>query len=228
MSSPPPERTVDADALRGLLAHRDPALLSAVLDAAHVAHDGVQEGSEALSERLVAALWWRTHTPAGHLVAPDDLGALVDRVADRAGVEVGDGDTWLRLASLTDALVPGNRPVSLDALDPETVRRLRRSAWGQVLGWTGVGASAASRWAAVRTLGLLQGPIFQMLRLLPTVGPVLVKAKGAAGAVAAVSGPVGIALALASLNASLGARYDRALPLLVGVGLVLRNPVVVR
>ena len=141
---------------------------------------------------------------------------------------MGDGDTWLRLASLTDALVPGDRPVSLDALDPETVRRLRRSAWGQVLGWTGVGASAASRWAAVRTLGLLQGPIFQMLRLLPTVGPVLVKAKGAAGAVAAVSGPVGIALALASLNASLGARYDRALPLLVGVGLVLRNPVVVR
>ena len=70
MSSPPPERTVDADALRGLLAHRDPALLSAVLDAAHVAHDGVQEGSEALSERLVAALWWRTHTPGAIWLRP--------------------------------------------------------------------------------------------------------------------------------------------------------------
>lgn len=224
----PADPAIDASALAGLLAHRDPALLSAVLDAADVANDGASEGSGALAERLVAALWWRTHTPAGQVVVPDDLGRMVDRVAERADVQVGDGDTWTRLAALTDALAPGNRPVALDSLDPETVRRLRRSAWGQVAGWTGVGASAASRWAAVRTLGLLRGPLYKMLVLLPRVGPVLATAKGAAGTVAAVSGPVGIALALVSLNASLGPRYDRALPLLVGVGLVLRNPVVVR
>lgn len=221
------EDHVDSVALQAHLARRDPALLAAVLDAAHVANDGLSEGSEALADRLVGALWWRTHTPVGQVAAPDDLGQLVDRVGKKLTVSLPSGDTWTRLAALTDAVVPTNRPVSLHSLDDRTVRKLRRGAWAQLFGWSGVGASAASRWAAVRTLGLLKGPLYNLLVMLPRVGPVLVKVKGAAGAVAAVSGPVGIALALASLNASLGPRYDKALPLLVGVGLVMRNPVAV-
>ena len=64
-AQPSADPPIDAGVLRGLLAHRDPGLLSAVLDAAHVAHDGVSEGSEALADRVVGALWCGEATPRG-------------------------------------------------------------------------------------------------------------------------------------------------------------------
>jgi hypothetical protein len=218
---------VDATALRSVLSTRDPQLLGAVLDSADVAHDGPDEGAAELADKLVSALWWRTHSPAGQLVAQDDLGAMVDRVATKLGVDVGGGDTWQRLEALTEAMVPANRPVDMADLSDDTKARLRRTAWGQFFGWSGVGASVASRMASVRLLALMKGPVWNIIRFLPKVGPVMVGLKGATGTVAAASGPVGVLLALATLNSALGPRYDRALPLLVGVGLVARNPLVV-
>lgn len=218
---------IDAAALRAALSERDPALLSAVLDSGDVANDGADEGAAELADKLVSALWWRTHSPAGQVVAQDSLGQLVDRVSKRLGVDAGEGDDLARLAALTDALVPDNRPLALGELSPDTRKRLKRAAWGQVFGWGGVGGAVGSRLAAVRLLALMKGPVWDLLRFLPKVGPALVTLKGATGTVAAVSGPVGVVLALATLNHALGPRYDRALPLLVGAGLVLRNPLTV-
>lgn len=218
---------IDAGALRSALSERDPHLLAAVLDSADVAHDGADEGAAELADKLVSALWWRTHSPAGQVLAQDDLGRLVDRVGGRLGVDTGEGDPLARLGALTDALLPDNRPLDLGALSPDTRKRLRRAAWGQLLGWSGVGGAVASRLAAVRLLAVMKGPVWDLVRFLPKVGPALVTLKGATGTVAAASGPVGVVLALATLNHALGPRYDRALPLLVGAGLVLRNPLTV-
>jgi len=231
MTAPDPTRSpndrVQAADVRAALSDRDPRLLAAVLDSADVAHDGDTEGAPELADKLVSALWWRTHSPVGQLVAQDDLGQLVDRVARKLGVDVGAGDAWARLAALTDAMVPDRQPLDIDDLPDDAKDRLRRAAWGQVVGWTGVGASLASRLAATRLLGLMAGPVWNLLRLVPKVGPALISFKGAAGVVSVASGPVGVVLALATLNHALGPRHDRALPLLVGAGLVMRNPLVV-
>lgn len=220
-----PAEPLDATAVHAALSQRDARMLSAVLTAAEVAHDGASEPATELADKLVRALWWRSHSPVGQLVVPDDLGAMVDRTAARLSVGLPeDEDAWARLAALTDALVPSNQPLDLDALPEDDRKRLRRGIAGQVAGWTGVGAAAGGRWASIRLMGLLQGPLWDLLVLLPRVGPGLVKVKGAAGVVASVSGPLGVGIALATLNHALGPRHDRALPLLVGAGLVMRNP----
>ena len=131
---------------------------AAVLDAADVAHDGPDEGAEALARKLVAALWWRSHSPVGHVLAPDSLGDLVGRSGKKLGIDLGAGDPWEQLAVLTDALVPSNRPIDLDALPESSRKRLRRGAWRELLGLSGVGSALGSRWASLRLLGLMQGP----------------------------------------------------------------------
>jgi hypothetical protein len=226
-SNRPPADRVQAADVRAALSERDPRLLAAVLDSSDVAHDGDSEGAPELADKLVSALWWRTHSPVGQLLAQDDLGQLVDRVAAKLGVDVGEGDDWARLAALTDAMVPDRQPLDIDDLPDDAKDRLRRAAWGQVVGWTGVGASVASRLAATRLLGLMAGPVWNLLRWVPKLGPALVSFEGAAGVVSVASGPVGVVLALATLNHALGPRHDRALPLLVGAGLVMRNPLAV-
>ncbi len=220
----PAAAPVTPELLQARLGERDAGLLAAVLDAADVAHDGPDEGAEALARKLVAALWWRSHSPVGQVLSPDSLGDLVGRSGKKLGIDLGAGDPWEQLAVLTDALVPSNRPIDLDALPESSRKRLRRGAWRELLGLSGVGSALGSRWASLRLLGLMQGPLWRLLALVPRVGPTLLKVKGATGAVAALSGPFAVLVGLATLNSALGPRYDAALPLLVGAGLVLRNP----
>ena len=216
--------TITRSQLQKTLSAKDHNALRAVLDASEVRYEE-GDGSERLADRLVAALWWRTHSPAGQVLIPDDLGQLLDRSARRLDLELGEGDTWSRLEALTTELLPAHRPISVDQLDPEVRKRLTRTIWLQLFGTAAAGGAAGSRIAAMRLLTWTSGPLWDLLLLLPKVGPALGTLKTGAGTVAAVSGPVGIALALASLNSLLGPRYDQALPLLLGVGLLCRNPI---
>ncbi len=215
--------TITRTELQQTLSAKDHTALRAVLDASDVRYDEGDRGGQ-LADRLVAALWWRTHSPAGQVLIPDDLGQLLDRAEQRLDIELGEGDTWSRLEALTVALLPGDRPISADQLDPEVRKRLARTVWLQLFGTAAAGGAAGSGFAATRLLTWTTGPLWDLARLLPKVGPAIVTLRTGAGAVAAVSGPVGIALALASLNSLLGPRYDEALPLLLGVGLLCRNP----
>lgn len=209
--------------LQQALSAKEAPALRAVLDAAEVRYAEV-DTAERLAERLAKALWWRTHSPAGQVLLPDDLDDLVDRAARRLRLELPEGDTWERLEALTAELLPRGRPVSLDDLDPAVRKRLARTVWLQLLGTTAAGGAVGSRFLAMRVLGWTAGPVWDLIRFLPKIGPALVGLRTGAGTVAAVSGPVGIALAVASLNSVLGPRYDEALPLLLGVGLLCRNP----
>jgi len=215
--------TITRSELQQTLSAKDHTALRAVLDASDVRYDQGDGGGQ-LADRLVASLWWRTHSPAGQVLIPDDLGQLLDRAEDRLDLDLGDGDTWSRLEALTTALLPGDRPISVEQLDPEVRKRLARTVWLQLFGTAAAGGAAGSGFAATRLLTWTTGPLWDLVRLLPKVGPALVTLRTGAGTVAAVSGPIGIALALASLNSLLGPRYDQALPLLLGVGLLCRNP----
>lgn len=219
--------SVSAADVRQRLQSRDPLALRAVLEAAQVSAPAGAP-AEDLAERLVAALWWRTHTPAGQLVVPDSLDKLVDRMEARLRLDLGLGDAWQRLDRLAEVLVPRDRPISVDQLDDTARRRLRRPVWGRLAG-TGMSASSfASGWAARKVLVWTAGPLWDFLLALPRVGSAVFWVRNGAGAVAAVSTPLGIGLALLTLNSALGPRYEQAVPLLVGISLVLRDPVAQR
>lgn len=180
-------------------------------------------GAAVLASQLTRALWWRTHTPVGHVALPSTLDQLVDRMARKLDVSLPEGDAWLRLDALTRRLVPGGRVRDVGQLDQETRQRLKKKLWPA---WTGVagGAGAASgRLAALRLLAWTRGPLWDLLPLVPQLGPAFVALRKGATVFARVSGPVGIALALLSLNQALGPEDDRALPLLLGIGLVVRD-----
>ena len=215
--------TTSAEALASRLALRDPDLLRAVLEASGVSWLDV-DGAPELAQRLVKALWWRTHSPAGQLARPDSLEGLVDRYAAKLEVHLPAGDVWTRLQALARAVVPGeNQPLRLDALDASVRERLKRPVWGRLAGATGSGGAIGAGWLARRVLAGMGGPIWALLARLPYVGPAVVAVRSGAGTVLSLSGPVGIALALWTLNSLLGPRDDRGLPLLVGAALVLRD-----
>lgn len=209
------------------LASRDPRVLAAVLDAADVRHPAGADGPE-LARRLAGALWWRSHSPAGQVLAPDTLDDMVDRTARRLDLDLGKGDAWVRLDALTARLLPGDRAVSVDDLDPAARQKLAHCIAAELFGTGAAGTAFGARWIARLLLGWTKGPLWDLLLLLPKVGPILLAVRGGAGTVAAVSGPVGVLLALLTLNQALGPRYDKALPLLLGAGLACRNPVAER
>lgn len=209
--------------LRARLAERDPDLMRAVLEASDVSWRD-DDDAEALARRLVQALWWRTHSPAGQTLMPDSLDDLVERYAQKLGVLLPEADVYARLQALTQHALPSTgQPLELQNLDEAVKKKLSRPVWGRLAGASGSGSAFGAGWLARRVLAGTVGPVWSVLARLPYVGPAVVAIRTSAGTVLSLSGPVGIGLALLTLNSLLGARYDRGLPLLVGAGLVLRD-----
>lgn len=207
------------------LATRDPRQLERVLDVAEV---WFPEGADVqeLSRRLVDALWWRTHTPLGQTLLPNSLDDIVDLYARRLSLDLGEGDVWRRLERLAHHLMPSDRILSVDELPPEARAKLEKRVWLDLVGVSAAGTSVGARWMARTLLSWTSGPLWDLIKLIPRIGPTLGVIRVGAGRVAAVSGPLGITVALLTLNHSLGPRYDRALPLLLGIQLVNRDPLV--
>lgn len=215
--------TVSSTELRDRLAERDPDLLLAVLEASDVSWRDDDEPAD-LAKRLVSALWWRTHSPAGQALMPDSLDALLDRYARKLSVTLPSGDAYARLQALTAHALPApNEPLRLDDLEPSVQRKLQRPVWGRLAGASGSGGALGAGWLARKVLTGTVGPVWALLSRLPYVGPAVVAIRSSAGTIFTLSGPVGIGLALLTLNSLLGARYDKGLPLLIGAGLVLRD-----
>ena len=210
------------------LATRDPRQLERVLDVAEV---WFPEGADAdeLARRLVNALWWRTHTPIGQAVLPYTLDDIVELYIRKLGPDIapdissGGGDVWRRLDLLCHKLMTSERLLSVDELPEPARKKLEKSVMLDVLGVTTAGGSAASRWAAKALLRWTSGPLWDLIKLIPRVGPILGSIRVGAGRVAMVSGPLGVTVALLTLNHTLGPNYDRALPLLLGINLVCKD-----
>lgn len=177
----------------------------------------------ALAEQLTAALWWRSHSPVGQLVLPASLDQLVDRVARKLDLSLPEGDAWARLDALTRQLLPGGRLLEPGQLDPATRARLRKRLWPAWTGVVGGAGAAGGQYAALKLLAWTQGPLWELLPWVPHLGPAFLAARKGVLLFARVSAPVGVVLALFSLNQALGPEDDRALPLLLGIGLVVRD-----
>ncbi|MFT4974205.1 MAG: hypothetical protein ACI8S6_000087 [Myxococcota bacterium] len=216
--------SVTRQELQEILTRRDPRQLERVLDASEVWFPEGSDGAE-LSRRLVDALWWRTHSPLGKAVLPDALDDLVERYERKLGMELGVGDAWQRLEALTAHMLPTDRALSVEELPEDARKKLEKALWLDMAGVSLAGSSAGARWAARTLLKWTKGPLWDLIKHIPRLGPALGTIRIGAGKVALVSGPLGITVALLTLNHTLGPDYDRALPLLLGVGLVSRNPV---
>ncbi len=207
--------------LQSWLAERDPAALRTVLEAAGVSAPD-SDGASELAERWVNALHRRAHTPLGGLLRQTRLASVVDELADRVNVKLPEGTAWSRIAALTDALIPRDRPFVLGELPAEVRAKLKRPIWGRLAGASLAGSSLATRYLAGKLLGLTAGPAWRLLLLVPKLGPGMLAAKGAVATAFALSGPFAIGLALLVVNASFGPQLARVLPLVLGIGLLDR------
>ncbi len=207
----------DADALRLIL-------LAAEIDPREAST------SAELSARIAEAIWWNHCTPLGYVTEQTSLEDIVQHTARR--LQVTDRVTplataWEQLAALTAALVPDveGHGIAASDLDASTRERLGKS-WLPTLGLgSGAVGSFGARWTSGQLLRLLRGPIGRLLPLLPVIGKWVGSIRWGAGAVHAVAGPLGVALSVASLNASLGVNYRHLVPLLLGVGALGPDPV---
>lgn len=216
--------------LHATLAVHDPDALRLILLAAEVDPAGATTSAD-LASRIAEAIWWNFCTPLGYYADRTSLEQIVGHVARK--LQVSDrvpeaAPVWSRLDAMTRALVPqaeAARGVAASDLDASTQDRLGRS-WMPTVGYgSGAVSSLGARWTSAQLIKLLDGPLGRLLPFLPVVGRWFSTIRWGAGAVKLVTGPLGIALSVASLNSTLGANYRRLVPLLLGVGALGPDPV---
>ncbi len=213
--------TTRAD-LEGALAVHDAKALRLILDAAEVQARGATTSAE-LATRIADAIWWNYSTPLGYVTERASFEDVVRHLG--AKLKVGhaldeSGSVWDQSEQLTLALLATlpTDGVRLEDLDSDTQSRLRPS-WIPAIGMgSGATGSLMARWSASKLLTLLKSPIGRLLPLIPYLGPWVGVVRTGASAVHMVAGPLGVGLAVMSLNASLGSNYRRLVPLVLGVG----------
>lgn len=215
--------------LEATLSVHDADALMLILMASEVEPRDARTSAE-LAKRLSDAIWWNYATPIGYVADRQSLEDIVQHVAERLAVHghlrPADG-VFDQLQTLTRELAPAaeTHGIAMSDLSEHTRQRLG-SDWRSVLGFgSAATGSFGARWTANRVLDLFKGPIGRLLPLLPVIGPWMGSIRWGASAVSTVSGPLGIALTVASLNASLGPNYRRLVPLLLGVGALGPTPV---
>jgi hypothetical protein len=214
--------------LAATLAVHDREALKLVLRASDVDARGADTARE-LADRLADAVWWNYNTPLGYVADRTSFEDIVRHLARKLGVADRldpDRDEWGQLQALTWALVesiPADG-ITVEALGDGARARLHGS-WAAPVGF---GASASgsfgSRWVSGRVLALLRSPIGRLLPHVPVVGPWVNAVRMSVGAVYAVSGPVGIALTILSVNSALSTNYRRLVPLVLGIGALGPQP----
>lgn len=210
------------------LAVLDADALGRVLDAAGVGRRGAIAAHE-LADRIADGLWWGWCTPVGYVVDRVVLEDIVADVTRKLGLsaEVADeGDVWAQLGALLDTLArrhgvathatPENPGVAFDDLD--AVHGRLAPGWFPGAATAGGAAGAFTAGVAGRlVVSIGNTPIGRLLPLVPYVGPAWRGVRTASGIAAIAGTPLSLALALISINQGLGTRYDKVVPLLLGV-----------
>lgn len=214
---------VSKDDVRAALAVADPDALRAILIAAGKSDPGERPAAE-LADRVVRALWWSASTPLGYAAGNATLEDLVQLAARRLDVRhkvLASKPGWEQLQDLTSALLsslPTTPGVALSDLDG-TARERLKPHWKRAAALGGgAGGSFGARMASGAILGFLEGPVGRLLPLIPPLAPWVKTLGTGASAVRAVSGPLGVAMTLLSINQALGPAYKTLLPLLLGIG----------
>jgi hypothetical protein len=213
---------ITRDQLEATLAVHDADALRLILHASDVDPRGA-ETPAALAARIADAIWWNYCTPLGYITERTSFEDIVRHLARKLQVSDRvdpDVPVWDQVSALTQALVAQLPPegISIESLDEGTRARLFPS-WTAPLGWgSGATSSFATRWGTGKVLALLKTPIGRLLPLLPVVGPWIGAVRAGISTVYFVTGPLGVALAVLSVNSALGTNYTRLVPLVLGVG----------
>lgn len=217
------------DQLQATLAVQDADALRLILTASDVDPRDAVTPAE-LAARIADAIWWNYCTPLGYVVERATLEDVVRHLAKKLQVaDRVDPDTsvWDQVRALTAALVTEipSDGISVASLDDSTRGRMSPSWWAPI-GWGGgATGSFATRWGTGKVLALFKSPIGRLLPLLPVVGPWVGAIRTGLGAVYTVSGPLGVAMGVLSVNSSLSTNYQRLVPLVLGVGALGPEPV---
>ena len=180
--------------------------------------------AQVMADRLAAEIWKHSHTPIGEWVMPSSLEDILDIYAQKLEIDIPkDQHVWGQLQSLREALIQSDTQINIDDLPDDLKERLQRSVVPRVMGASAAGGAAGARWAALKVLQWTSSRWLDLIKLLPQIGPAIIAIRGVAGFLARVSGPVGIALALWSVNDSFGPKWDRCLGLLLGAALCLQD-----
>jgi hypothetical protein len=206
------------------LAVQDAAALEAILAAAEVSPRGATTPRD-LAKRIADALWWNATTPIAYAAGRTHLEHIVDKVARRLGaadVTAQHVDPWRQIHALANHLVRDlgehTHGVSLDDLDDRTRGKLDGSIWPTASAAAGATGSVGARVTSKAVLSILSSPIGRLLPLIPPLAPWVIPIKRGAAAIHLVSGPLSLALAVVTLDQSLGPDHRRLVPLLLGVG----------
>ncbi|MEQ1565368.1 MAG: hypothetical protein ABMA64_07000 [Myxococcota bacterium] len=217
------------DQLQATLSVHDPEALRLILVASGVDPRDARDPSD-LAARIADAIWWNYCTPLGYVVERSTFEDVVRHLARKLGVgDRVDPDVpvWDQVQALTRALlteIPADG-VSVASLD-ETTRSRMSPSWFAPIGWGGgATGSFATRWGSGKVLALLKTPIGRLLPLLPVVGPWVGAVRTGIGAVHMVTGPLGLAMTVLSVNSALSTNYQRLVPLVLGVGALRPAPV---
>lgn len=216
--------TTRDDVTNALAVHEADAL-RAVLEHARVS-PGRADDARGLAERLTQALWWSYCTPLGYALDRTSLEDIVTHVNRKLRLDpLPATDAWSALAALRRTLLHLAGPIALEDLDPALRARMMPS-WKRTVAFaSGAGGSFGAYAAGRGIVALSRTQIGRLLPYLPSVGPVIGGVYRGGRYAAAIGGPAGVALSILAANNALGTNYQRLVPLLLGIGALVTDPV---
>ncbi|MAA78958.1 MAG: hypothetical protein CL916_06830 [Deltaproteobacteria bacterium] len=204
-----------------LLTNCTPSIIKEVLHTNNVQTNEHSSREECI-EALVHGIWNHSHTPIGGLVAPKSLEDIIQIYAQKIDIPI-DSKTSVQsqLGVLRSKVMANCNTIEISDIPPEVLDRLQRSVIPSVVGAGAAGGAATTRWAAYKILAWTASKWLNIIKLIPQIGPALITIRSTAGVLARISGPVGVALAIWSINNHLGPKWDKCLGLLIGLAFCL-------
>lgn len=207
--------------IQNLLKHCPTQTLREVLHTNNIKTRETTSKEECISS-LVDAVWSHSHTPIGGFVAPMSLEEIIQIYARKLDTPIdSNADIQLQLRTLRTKVMANCNNIDISDIPPEVLDRLQRSVIPSVVGAGAAGGAATTRWAAYKILAWTASKWLNIIKIIPQIGPAIITIRSTAGVLARVSGPVGIALAIWSINHHLGPKWDQCLGLLVGLSFCL-------
>ena len=171
---------------------------------------------------LVDSIWNQSHTPISEMVTPKSMEEIIQIYSRKLDLPIDPKiELQTQLNQLRTRVMANCSEIDFTEIPPETLERLQRSVLPSLLGVGAAGGAATTRWAAYKVLSWTASKWVNIIKIIPQLGPAIVTIRSTAGVLARVSGPVGIVLAIWSINNSLGPKWDRCLGLLIGFSFCL-------
>lgn len=177
---------------------------------------------EECTQLLVDAIWKHSHSPIGSILSKKSLEDIIQIYAHKLNIPIDQNtDIHTQLHILRSRASSQCSDIQISEIPPDVLERLQQSVIPSMLSAGAVGGAVTTRWAAYKVLAWTASKWLNIIKLIPQIGPAIITIRTTAGVLARVSGPVGIALAIWSINNHLGPKWDTCLGLLIGLSYCL-------